>query len=254
MPSGAIGDCGKIPNLVATTLVGSRWMLSPSSTDFISVSADDVLSQWLGNSERNIAAIFAEARQRNPCVLFFDELDALGRRRSSLHSDAMRTIVNQLLDELDGINAKENEGVFVIGATNAPWDIDTALRRPGRLDRTIFVPPPDGKARIAIFGAQLRDRPVASDIDLGRLTKRREGRSGADIAHIVHTAVDFAFEESIAQRQVVPVNQHHLERAVAETFSSVTSWLATARTAATYTDDEAMFTPFHAWARANPRG
>ena len=111
----------------------------------------DVLDMWTGSSERNLAQIFAAARRNAPCVLFFDEVDALGHKRSHLTtSSSMRNTVNQLLSEMDSLGGR-NDGVFVLGATNHPWDVDSALRRPGRFDRMLLVLPPDGAAREAIL-------------------------------------------------------------------------------------------------------
>ncbi len=122
---------------------------------------------WLGQSERNLHQIFRAARQSAPVVLFFDEIDALGRRRSQLSHGAGRNVVNQLLAELDGVEAN-NEGVFVLGATNHPWDVDTVLLRPGRFDRTVLVLPPDRPAREAIIRHHLKGRPV-DRIDVGQI-------------------------------------------------------------------------------------
>src|SRR5262245_6817283 len=121
----------------------------------ISLSIVDVLDMWLGSSESNLHEMFQTARRNAPCVLFFDEIDALGYKRSHLNSSAMRTTVNQLLAELDGMEGN-NDGVFVLAATNAPWDVDPALRRPGRFDRTVLVVPPDREARRAIVEYHLR--------------------------------------------------------------------------------------------------
>ena len=108
---------------------------------FINVTLDDILDMWIGNSEKNLNAIFNEARQNAPCVLFFDEIDALGAKRSDMRQSAGKNVINQFLAELDGVTSN-NEGVLIIGATNVPWHLDAAFRRPGRFDRIIFVPPP----------------------------------------------------------------------------------------------------------------
>ena len=165
---------------------------------FISLSIVDVLNMWIGSSERNLHDLFVSARAHAPCVLFLDEIDALGHKRSQLNSSAMRTVVNQLLTELDGVDGN-NDGVFVLAATNAPWDIDSALRRPGRLDRTVLVLPPDQAARVAILHYHLRDRPIAN-IDLAAIARVTEHYSGADLAHICETAAEFAMRDSITSR------------------------------------------------------
>src|SRR5438445_103058 len=137
----------------------------------------DVLDMWLGKSEQNLHAIFETARRHAPCVLFLDEVDALGLKRSNLSHSAGRNVVVQLLSELDSTRS-DNEGLFVLGATNQPWDLDPALRRPGRFDRSLLVLPPDEPARAAILAYHLRDPPVAADLDIERLAKRTDGYSG----------------------------------------------------------------------------
>ena len=162
---------------------------------FLSVSVNDVLDMWIGNSERNMHEIFRTARRQAPCVVFLDELDALGGKRSRSQSSGMRNTVNQLLTELDGVDAGANEGVFVLAATNVPWDVDIALRRPGRLDRTLLVLPPDGPAREAILRYHLRERPI-ENVDLGKLVKATDGLSGADLAHLCEAAAESALLDS----------------------------------------------------------
>src|SRR5437764_1245622 len=115
----------------------------------------DVLSMWLGESERHLHELFETARRNAPCVLFFDEIDAIGQRRAQRRHSAGRNVVNQLLAEMDGVD-RDNDGVFVLGATNHPWDVDAALLRPGRFDRMALVLPPDRPARAAILGHHLR--------------------------------------------------------------------------------------------------
>ncbi len=161
--------CGK--SFIARALAGEL------GAGLLSVSIHDVLDMWIGNSERNLHELFELARRNAPCVLFIDELDALGQRRSQLHASAMRTTVNQLLAELDGVGS-DNEGVFVLAATNHPWDVDPAFRRPGRFDRMVLVLPPDAEAREAIFRTHLRDRPIEG-VDPAKLARLSDGLSGA---------------------------------------------------------------------------
>ena len=194
---------------------------------FLSLSIVDVLAMWVGSSERNLHDLFEAARAQAPCVLFLDEIDALGHQRSRLHSSAMRTLVNQLLTELDGIGGG-NEGVFVLAATNAPWDIDAALRRPGRLDRTVLVLPPDRNARAAVLEYHLRDRPVAG-IDLTALAAATEHFSGADLAHVCETAAEFAMRDSIATGEIRMISHEDMTAAVRDVRPSTDAWFATAR-------------------------
>jgi SpoVK/Ycf46/Vps4 family AAA+-type ATPase len=199
---------------------------------FVSLSITDVLTMWLGRSERNLHDQFETARAHAPCVLFLDEIDALGHKRSQLSSSALRSLVNQLLTELDGVGGG-NEGVFVLAATNAPWDVDAALRRPGRLDRTVLVLPPDAAARAAILEYHLRDRPVA-EIDLPALAAATEHFSGADLAHVCETAAEFAMRDAIASGTVRAISQQDLTAALREVRPSTDAWFATARNVATF--------------------
>ncbi|BBZ34653.1 ATP-binding protein [Mycolicibacterium confluentis] len=195
---------------------------------FYPVAISDVLDLWLGNSERALHNIFEAARRNAPCVLFFDEMDALGLRRSSLsNSSALRVVVNALLAELDSATS-DNEGVYVIGATNMPWDIDPALRRPGRLDRMIFVSLPDAEARAEIVRLHLRDRPVTA-IDLGSVVARTEGYSGADLAQVCATATQLAMADSVRTGQVRPVSMPDIDAGLAQTRPSAGPWFDVAR-------------------------
>lgn len=212
---------------------------------FGSVGIEAVLDRWLGSSERNLAALFQAARRDQPCVLFLDEVDAIGQRRSRLRSEHLRTVMSQLLVELDGVD-RDNTGVFVIGATNLPWDVDPALRRPGRFDRSVFVPPPDATARAQILVDRLADVPLG-EVDVPAIIARTDGFSGADIAHVGDTAAELALAASIASDDVVPVTQAHLREAVDQVNPSIGDWVASARNAATWSDDDALFGPFTDW-------
>ena len=205
---------------------------------FISLSITDVLNMWIGSSERNLHDLFESARGHAPCVLFLDEIDALGHKRSQLQS-SMRTVVNQLLAELDGVDGG-NEGVFVLAATNAPWDVDSALRRPGRLDRTVLVLPPDRPARIAILEYHLRDRPVAG-IDLAAVAAATEHYSGADLAHLCETAAEYAMRDSIASGEVRMINQADMLAAAREVRPSTDAWFGTARNVAMFANESGEY-------------
>ncbi|EFN58799.1 hypothetical protein CHLNCDRAFT_140589 [Chlorella variabilis] len=166
--------------------------------NFISVKGPELLTMWFGESEANVREIFDKARQSAPCVLFFDELDSIAVQRGSSSGDAggaADRVLNQLLTEMDGMNAKKT--VFIIGATNRPDIIDPALMRPGRLDQLIYIPLPDDGSRRSIFKSALRKSPVAPDVDLDLLSKVTQGFSGADITEICQRAVKYAIRESI---------------------------------------------------------
>lgn len=168
------------------------------SANFISVKGPELLSMWYGESESNIRDIFDKARAAAPTVVFLDELDSIAKARGGSNGDAggaSDRVVNQLLTEMDGMNAKKN--VFVIGATNRPDQIDPALLRPGRLDQLIYVPLPDEVARLSILQAQLRNTPLEPSLDLREIAKITNGFSGADLSYIVQRAAKFAIKDSI---------------------------------------------------------
>ncbi|XP_037472076.1 cell division cycle protein 48 homolog [Triticum dicoccoides] len=166
--------------------------------NFISIKGPELLTMWFGESEANVREIFDKARQSAPCVLFFDELDSIATQRGGRVGDAggaADRVLNQLLTEMDGMNAKKT--VFIIGATNRPDIIDSALLRPGRLDQLIYIPLPDEASRHQIFKACLRKSPVAKDADLGALARFTAGFSGADITEICQRACKYAIREDI---------------------------------------------------------
>jgi SpoVK/Ycf46/Vps4 family AAA+-type ATPase len=200
----------------------------------------DVLDMWTGSSERNLAQIFAAARRNAPCVLFFDEVDALGHKRSHLTtSSSMRNTVNQLLSEMDSLGGR-NDGVFVLGATNHPWDVDSALRRPGRFDRMLLVLPPDGAAREAILRHHLRGRPLAG-VDLGKIARATEHYSGADLAHLCTTAAERALAESMRSGRLVPLTTRDLLTAAREVQPSTGPWFAAARNVALFGNTDGSY-------------
>ncbi|WP_066942574.1 ATP-binding protein [Streptomyces lushanensis] len=223
--------CGK--TFVARAVAGEL------GAGFLSVSVNDVLDMWIGNSERNMHEVFETARRQAPCVVFLDELDALGAKRSRTHHSGMRNTVNQLLTELDGVDAV-NEGVFVLAATNVPWDVDLALRRPGRLDRTLLVLPPDAPAREAILGYHLRDRPIES-VDLARLVKVTEDFSGADLAHLCDSAAESALLDSARTGTVRMINMTDLLAAAKDVRPSTEPWFAAARNVAMFANDGGVY-------------
>ena len=219
---------------------------------FLAVSLADVLDMYIGNSERNVRELFETARASAPVVLFLDELDALGSRRSLTRYSGLRTTVNQLLTELDGV-AASNDGVFVLGATNHPWDVDPALCRPGRLDRTLLVLPPDRSARESILRYHLRDRPIER-IDLGRLAGRTEGYSGADLAHICESAAELALMDSVASGSPRMIGMSDLESALADIRPSIGPWLETARNVALYANESGEYDELAKYLRRHGRG
>jgi len=236
--------CGK--TYIARAVAGEL------GASFIAVGLSDVLDMWLGNSERNLHEIFETARRSAPCVLFFDEVDALGRKRTLQRHSAGANVVNQLLSELDGVGA-DNAGVFVLAATNHPWDVDAALRRPGRFDRTVLVLPPDLPAREAILRLALRDRPVEGGIDLVRFAKRTEDFSGADLTHLAQSAAELAMEEGLAAGAVRPIGAEHLERALRELRPSTQVWLETARNYVMFANEGGVYDDLQVYLRTRKK-
>lgn len=214
---------------------------------FLHVSLADVLDMYVGQSERNVKELFEVARSSAPCVLFLDELDAIGGKRSLNRSSGARTTVNQLLTELDGVGS-DNEGVFVLAATNHPWDVDPALRRPGRLDRTLLVLPPDREAREAILRTHLRERPVER-IDVRRLAKATDGFSGADLAHVCESASENALMDSVGSGTVRMIQMRDFDQALAEIRPSIGPWMETARNVALYANASGDYDDLAKWLR-----
>ena len=173
------------------------------------------------------------------CVLFFDEIDALGHKRSNMSGSAGRGVINQLLTEMDGVN-NQNEGVFILAATNHPWDVDVALRRPGRFDRMLLVLPPDEPAREQILKYHLKDRPIAN-IDVAKIAKRTEGYSGADLAHICVVAAEKALLDSVATGNVRMIEMADLDAALSEVRPSIGPWLATASNVAQFANQDGTY-------------
>jgi len=166
--------------------------------NFISIKGPELLTMWFGESEANVRDVFDKARMAAPCVLFFDELDSIAKSRGGSAGDgggASDRVINQILTEMDGMGAKKN--VFIIGATNRPDIIDSAILRPGRLDQLIYIPLPDEPSRISILKANLRKTPIAKEVNLDYLAKVTHGFSGADLTEISQRACKLAIRESI---------------------------------------------------------
>jgi SpoVK/Ycf46/Vps4 family AAA+-type ATPase len=236
--------CGK--TFIARAVAGEL------GASFFSVGISDVLDMYTGQSERNLARIFAEARRHAPCVLFFDEMDALGQKRSHLtHASTMRNTVNQMLAEMDSV-AADNDGVFVLGATNHPWDIDSALRRPGRFDRMVLVLPPDAPARAAILRYHLRERPV-SEVNLDRIVRLTEHFSGADLAHVCTTAAERALATSMRTGRLHPLTTKDLEAAAGEVRPSTGPWFATARNLVAFANTDGEYDDLAAYLRRHKK-
>lgn len=199
---------------------------------FLSVGINDVLDMWLGNSEKNLHEIFENARRNTPAVLFFDEVDALAASRTDLKTSNSKQVINQFLAELDGVD-NSNDGILVLAATNAPWHLDSAFRRPGRFDRIIFVPPPDKSARAEIFRLMTKGKPV-ENIDYEFLAKKSDKYSGADLKNVIDVAVESKLEKAIKSGVPEPLTTKDIDKALKKVRPSTAEWFSTARNYAMY--------------------
>lgn len=206
---------------------------------FISVGLSDILDMWIGNSEKNLHEIFELARQNTPCVLFIDEIDALGASRSDMKQSSGRHLINQFLQELDGIS-DNNEGVLVLGATNTPWNLDPAFRRPGRFDRIVFVPPPDVETRESILKLKLKNKPIES-IDYGSIAKKIDKFSGADIDAIIDIAIEQKLESSFKDGIPKPLDTKDLQNAAKKHKASTQEWFKIAKNFAMFSNDSGLY-------------
>jgi transitional endoplasmic reticulum ATPase len=207
----------------------AKAVATESEANFISVKGPELISKWVGESEKGIREIFRKARQASPCVIFFDEIDSIAPTRGrGLEEGAgggttgMERMLSQLLTEMDGI--QEMQGVVVIAATNRADMIDTALLRPGRFDKIVYVPNPDQKTREKILNIYTKGKPIGRDIDLKKIAEKTDGFSGADVSAIVNTAISLVLHEYL-QKYPTPeeaakhasdaiVLMHHFEDAV----------------------------------------
>ncbi|OJH39971.1 ATP-binding protein [Cystobacter ferrugineus] len=221
--------CGK--TLIARAIAGE------CKAAFISVGISDVLNMWIGESERNLAALFEKARGQRPAVLFFDELDALAYARSKASSEHTRALVNEFLNQLDGM-AGNNERILVLAATNMPWDVDNAMKRPGRFDKQVFVPPPDAEARAEMFRQKLRGLPTET-LDPLALAQVTAQASGADIDGIIEEAKERVLADIVERGVERPLTQTDLLEAARASQPSTLDWLRTAKNLVKYGGDGA---------------
>lgn len=193
----------------------AKAVAATSEANFISIKGPELLSKWVGESEKGVREIFRKARQAAPCVVFFDELDAIAPRRGS-EGDAHVTerVISQMLTEMDGL--EDLKGVVVIGATNRPDIIDEALLRPGRFDRILEVPIPDKEARKQIFQVHTKRKPLDSDVNLDKMVEMTDGMTGADVAAVVNAAAMTAIKEHVRKNdsEQLRISMKHFESAL----------------------------------------
>jgi len=223
--------CGK--TYIARALAGEV------KARFMNVGLSDVLDMWFGESERKLHETFETARRNAPTVLFFDEIDALGQKRAHLKHSGGRNIVNQLLTEMDSIES-DNEGVFILGATNHPWDVDAALRRAGRFDRVVLVLPPDAAAREAILVHHMDGRP-GQDIDVAWIAEHTPHYSGADLAHLCEAATELAMEQALRTGDSRPITMAEFKKAMKDVRPSTRAWFDLAKNYAMFANEGGMY-------------
>jgi AAA+ superfamily predicted ATPase len=206
---------------------------------FFSIGIHQVLDMWLGNSEKNLHKIFQLARQHAPTILFFDEVDALASDRTSMKQSAGRNVINQFLAEMDGAIGN-NEGVLVLGATNAPWQVDPAFRRPGRFDRVLFVPPPDEPARVSIIEILAQGKPIQG-LDARALARRTKDFSGADLKAVFDRASEEKLAVAMRENRLVPILTDDLLRAAKALQPSTRAWFESAKNYALYANQSGFY-------------
>ena len=210
----------------------ARAIATECNASFISVGISEVLNMWIGESERNLAQLFEKARAQKPCVLFFDELDALAFSRSKAQSEHSRTIVNEFLAQLDGFE-RDNTNVLFLAATNMPWDVDQAMKRPGRFAKQIFVPPPDLEARQRIIELKLHDVPSQA-INIPALAEATPHFSGADIDGLIDLAKESVLHDIIGGNPERSIEPRDIDFALESMTPSTKEWLKTARNLVRY--------------------
>ncbi|MBX9583256.1 MAG: AAA family ATPase [Gemmataceae bacterium] len=206
---------------------------------FLAVGLHDILNMWFGNTEKNLHKVFDQARRNRPCVLFFDEVDALAASRADFRQSTVRPVINQFLNELDGVQAS-NEGVLILAATNAPWHMDSAFRRPGRFDRIVFVPPPDASARATILRLHCAGKPLG-EVDYEAVAKVTADCSGADLKAVVDRAVEAKLAEAMRTGLPKPLTTRDLTAAAGRQQPSTREWFADARNYALYANDGGQY-------------
>jgi len=208
--------------------------------NFYILSLNEVLSMWLGESEKQLAKLFKTARETAPSVIFIDEVDALGAKRSDFQNASTRAIVSQFLVEMDGV-VTNNDKVMVLGATNMPWNVDSALRRPGRFDKVLFVPPPDKPAREQILQIHCKGRKMDPAVRLGDLAGKTEHFSGADLAHLVELATERALSEALKTGQMRDIGLRDFESALKESKPSTMEWLRRAKNYVNFANQDGLY-------------
>jgi SpoVK/Ycf46/Vps4 family AAA+-type ATPase len=206
--------------------------------NYLSVGLHEIFDPYFGSTERNLHQIFETARANAPCVLVFDDLDSLAQDRRHVRESQMRNLVNQFLHELDGI--RDNQRILIIGATNQPWALDPAFRRPGRFDQAIFVGPPDAEARGQIISLLAQDKPI-SNLDVAALTEATAEFSGADLKWVFDRAAEMALSAAIHSGQPVPINMDLLMKVARSHSPTTRTWFEGVRDQARQAGTDGFF-------------
>ena len=226
------------PPGVGKTLI-SKATAGEIQANFIALGLHQILDMWIGNSEKHMHEVFELARKNAPCVLFFDEVDALAADRRDLRQSAGRNLINQFLSEMDGADS-QNDGVLILGATNAPWHIDPAFRRPGRFDRTLFVPPPDEAGRSAIIEVMAQKKPIG-ELDPRALAKKTPNFSGADLKAVFDIATEDVLIGAMRTGKVVPLTTKDLIKAAGNHKPTTKAWFESAKNYAMYSNQSGFY-------------
>lgn len=213
---------------------------SECNATFFNISIADILDMHVGASEQKLHELFRLARRKAPSVVFIDEVDALGNDRMKTGENVYaRTLVNQFLSELDGLG-NDNTSIMVLGATNVPWFVDTALKRPGRFDKTIFVPPPELEARERIFELILSGKPI-ENIDYKLLASKTKRYSAADIKAVCNAAIDMKIREAMKSGNKSLISTQDLLNAIQNVNPSTIEWLCTVENYVKYSNQSGMY-------------
>lgn len=217
----------------------ARAIAGECGATFFNVGIDQILDMYVGNSEKNLKHLFQSARNVKPAILFVDEIDALGRRRDLLRHTNMTSTINAFLAELDGVES-DNSDLLIIGATNAPWDVDSAFRRPGRFDRTLFIPPPDEHAREEIFRLLLEGIP-SQNLHLSGLAKLTPHFSGADLKGVVDRAGEAVIEEILEGEEGRVLLQDDLLKEISDSKPTTMEWFESAKNVVEYANENGIY-------------
>jgi len=218
----------------------SRATAGEIKSGFFSIGLHQIFDMYIGQSEKNLNQVFELCRSNKPAVLFFDEIDALAADRKDFKTSSSRTVINQFLAEMDG-SQSDNEGVLILGATNAPWHVDSAFLRPGRFDRVVFVPPPDFQARVDIIKIMAEGKPL-SNFSPEDLAKKTEGFSGADLSAIFDQAIEQSLKEAMKSKgKLVPVTGKMLLNVAKKVKPSTKKWFESAKNYALYANQGGLY-------------